>query len=149
MNHDAVVFAGTDKFSFGSRHISSTSWAGKAPDARVEIKQVKHAVTGESLIAYKVFFGSSSEPNFWFKTKADQYVKVHADAANSTSSSNVSSTDRGYSAGDIKVIMDPSVPASINFVTSAKGGTTKGHNGVSTMPGLDGKIETVTAKVSW
>lgn len=145
---DAVVFSG-DKFSFGAKHTLGESWWNKIPDARVEIKPVKSTTTGEDLIAYKIFFGSATEPNYAFKVKANEYVKVHTDASNSTTGSNVSATEKGYDAGNIKVIMDPSVPETINFVTSAKGGTKKGGNGVTSMSGNDGKIETVKAKVSW
>ncbi len=146
MIHDAVVFTG-DKFSFGAKHTTS-NW-NKAPDTRVEIKKVKNTLTNGDMIAYKIYFGSATEPNYAFKVSEKEYVKVHADATSSTTGSYVNANEKGYDAGNIKIIMDPSVPESINFVTSAKGGVKKGSNGSSGMMGSDGKIETVKTKVSW
>ncbi|MCB9187912.1 MAG: hypothetical protein H6599_01390 [Flavobacteriales bacterium] len=148
MDHSLYVYAGDSKeLSFGSRHTTS-NW-DRSPDARVEIKKVKNTLNNEDLIAYKIYFGASTEPDIALKVSANTKVTVHTDATTSTTGSVVSSSDKGYAAGNIKVIMDPSVPESINFTTSAKGGVRKGANGTQGMTGADGKIETVKAKVSW
>lgn len=148
MNHSLYVYSGESKeFSFGSRHTTS-NW-DRSPDARIEIKKVKNTLTNEDLIAYKIYFGASTAPDIAFKTTENAKVTVHTDATTSTTGSVVSSNDKGYAAGNIKVIMDPSVPESINFTTSAKGGVRKGANGTQGMTGADGKVETVKAKVAW
>lgn len=148
MDHSLYVYDGDSKeLSFGSRHTTS-NW-DRSPDARVEIKKVKNTLTNEDMIAYKIYFGASTEPDIAFKVPANTKVTVHTDATTSTTGSVVSSNDKGYAAGNIKVIMDPSVPESINFTTSAKGGVRKGANGTQGMTGADGKIETVKTKVAW
>lgn len=147
MNYSTKVDAGQPQFTFSTANLDLER--NTSLSARVEIKQVKSAVTGEALIAYKVYVGNDSNPKYSFKTKPGEYVNVNTDAKKTSKGDFIPSTASGNDAGDIKVIMDTGITESVNFTASAKGGYVHGKQGSKSAPGRDGKIETVKQKLTW
>lgn len=119
-------------------------------DLRLEIKQVKHKVTGENLLEYKVFNGKGDLLKH-FRINSDATVNASVNGQKGWKAISSSKPPmNGTRGGNVKIIIDPSV-ANYNLNVSNRGG--RGGDGGYGYPagrdGADGKVETVNQKVSW
>lgn len=145
MEYEIVEFNGEGQFKFSNQ-------AGQSPyngiNSRIELKQVKDSNSGETLLACKIFDLSGNKPHFAFKCKPNTQIELNAAGRNY-----VQETDgigkNGYSGGNVKLIIDPSVAESynINIINNgARGQKGKVRDG---LPGQDGKTETIKQKLIW
>lgn len=119
-------------------------------DMRLEVKQVKHLVTGEALLEYKVFNGRGVLlKHFRIDKSASVNVSVNGQKGWKAISASKPPMN-GTKGGDVTVIIDPSV-SSYNLNISNKGG--RGGEGGYGYPagrdGSDGRVEKINQKVNW
>jgi hypothetical protein len=145
MQYDIVGMMGPEEFKFSSQE-------GQSPyngiSSRVEIKQVKNSITGETLLEYRIYRYSGNQLDFAFRCKPDTYVDLNIGARNYGSERNGVGQD-GYNGGNLKIIVDPSVTETYNFTYSVKGGNGQKGTAGNGRPGRDGTVETVKQKVTW
>jgi hypothetical protein len=134
------------KFSFSSQ-------AGQSPyhglSTRVEIKQVKDANTGATLIAVKIFDLTATKPHFAFKCAPSELIDLNIGGKRNMSAESSGIGKPGYNGGDLKIIIDPNVTEAYNLTYSTKGGAGSEGKAGDGAPGKDGKVETVKQKVTW
>jgi hypothetical protein len=113
---------------------------------RIEIKLVKHGVTKENILEYKVFSKESGNLLQHFKVLETTAVNASLKGArgwNSDPKYNITARDGGPG-GDVKIIVDPNVKSyNLNIVN--RGGSGEGL----AQSGRDGKVEKVIQKLSW
>lgn len=104
---------------------------------RIEIKGVKHGVSGAELLEYKVF-GTKGNLLRHFRVANGVFVTAQCDGQKGWKGQN------GTDGGNITIVLDPSVK-SYNLNTSNKGG----QAGAGGYAGSAGTIEKLNQKVSW
>jgi hypothetical protein len=117
-------------------------------DTRVEIKQVKDANTGETLLAYKIFDLNGEKVLSGFKCKPSQPVEVIINGRGLNSEAK-GVGQNGFNGGNLKIIIDPSVTESHVLTYDTSG--SKGQKGTAGngKQGVDGTVEIVKQKVTW
>jgi len=123
---------------------STASYMMNAGGLRIEIKLVKHGVTKENILEYKVFSKESGNLLQHFKVTEDTPVNASLKGARGWKSEGSKAARDGGPGGDVKIIVDPSVKSyNLNIVNP--GGAGAG----TSQTGRDGKIEKVAQKVTW
>jgi hypothetical protein len=123
---------------------STASYMMNAGGLRIEIKEVKHAITKETLLEYRVFSKESGNLIRHFKTLVETNVNVSLRGAKGWRSDGRRASRDGGPGGDVKIIVDPSVK-SYNLNINNPGGAGEG----TALTGRDGKVEKVNQKVTW
>ncbi|MBX7095405.1 MAG: hypothetical protein K1X56_11835 [Flavobacteriales bacterium] len=118
---------------------------------RVEIKAVKHGVTGENLIECKAINPKDGSILRHFRINEGSGINVETCGQKGWNASSSKPAQDGTHGGDITIVIDPSVK-SYNINTRNTGG--RGGSGSSQYPraganGSDGRVEKLNQKVSW
>lgn len=138
--------------TFGDAAFKFSSQRAEPPyngiDTRIEIKQVKNSLSGETLLEYRIYDMASSKAHFAFKCSPETPVEMGVNGRRITSEAK-GWGQTGADGGKIKVVVDPSVTVSYNLITNVSGA--RGQEGTSGdgQPGRDGSVETVKQKVSF
>lgn len=136
---------------------SASKWGYNGENTKIEIKQVKHAVTGAPLYQYRVTSLTGNHIVAEGKIKPSQQLLVYANGQPGKPY-NYSDMDgtRGGDAGDggeILIFKDPSITETLDgflFVKSKGGNGGKGVNyRYDGRPGNDGAIKTIVKKVTF
>lgn len=130
------------KFNYSGR--GSNIQGDNAENIRVEIKQVKHSETGETLLEYRIYNSKGLDKTV--RVQPTQVLELTANGGNSgyTSLSN-GKNYRGGDAGNITLYIDPTVGDNYRFEYSNRGG--KGGSDSRYLPGGDGRDGSFTKKV--
>lgn len=108
-------------FSYRNGTTSSYGNGGNAMNYRFEVKQVKHAQTGENLLQIRITNVSESSVLSEFKMRADQTLHFSCNGGNGSEYHDHWGIGNGGNGGNITVIKDPNV-TSFNFDYSNLGG---------------------------
>ncbi len=121
---------------------------------KLEIKSVKHAVTGEELYQYRLTTLTFNKVICEGKIKPDQIMKINANGRGGFNANN--SGERAGDAGNggtVTIYKDPNISSLTGFldVTVEGGGAGKGANSIlyDGRSGRDGKVNIVTKSVSF
>lgn len=119
-------------------------------DMRIELKQLKHAVTSEDLLEYKVFNGKGELLKHF---RINQSASVNVSVNGQKGWKAISATKppmNGTKGGDVKIIIDPSVGSyNLNISNTGGRGGDGGYGYPAGSDGRDGKVEKVKQKVTW
>jgi len=118
-----VVLKYNEDVSFSYRNGTTSTWGngGNAQNYRFEVKQVKHAQTGEDLLKIRITNVSESEVVSEFKMGVDQTLHFSCNGGNGSEYHESFGVGNGGNGGNITVIKDPSVKF-FNFDYSNLGG---------------------------
>ncbi len=121
-----------------------------AGSLRVELKAVKHGVTGENLLEYKIF-NSKGNTLMHFRVNETTAVNVEVCGQPGWNADSKRPAQDGLDGGDITIVIDPSVKS---YVLNTKNTGGKGGKGNSTYAasgrnGNPGRIEKINQKVSF
>lgn len=120
----------------------------KGIDSRIEIKQVKNANNGETLLEYRMYDMSGTTPHFAFKCKPEAPVELNVSGRRiTTEAKGVGQT--GGNGGNIKIIVDPSVTVPYALTTNVDGAEGQRGEAGNGNRGKDGTVTTVKQKVSF
>lgn len=139
MEYDEAV-----QLNYAAQSQSTAGYQQRAGSLRIELKQIKHGVTNEDILEYKVFNISDGKLMKHFRLKPGTPVNVNVNGASGWASSAQRVARDGGDGGDVTLIIDPSVKTyTVNIQN--KGGSANG----GIRPGNPGKVEKQTMAVSW
>jgi hypothetical protein len=119
-------------------------------DMKIELKEVKHAVNGVTLLEYKVWNGKGELlKHFKIDSKATVNVSVNGQKGWKAISASKPPMN-GTKGGDVTVTVDPTVKSyNLNISNSGCQGGEGGYGYPSGTNGADGRIEKRQQKVNW
>lgn len=121
-------------------------------DLRIELKKVKHAVSGESLLEYKVFntYNGKNELLKHFRVKQSESVFASVNGQKGWGAMSSTPAMNGTNGGNVQVIVDPSVDSyTLNISNKGGQGGAAGSGYPAGISGQEGKVETLKQKVNW
>lgn len=143
---------GVDLNYYGTMHGTAADRNGKNID--VEVKQVKHAVTGEDLLEYRVRYANSKTYHQIFRCQPSAKIIAHANGVSWGTSASSNNGPDGGDGGTVRLIVDPNVTV-YSFNANTKGGKGAIKSGsaktryLDGLNGRDGLFETFKRPVIW
>lgn len=135
---------------------SASRYGDNGNDLKLEIKKVKHKVTGVDLYQYRVTNLTKNKIIAVAKVRTNQIMYLGSDGQPGTPIGHFNGYDNrggdGGNGGTITIIKDPNVGSLDGFLqTSVEGGDAGKGNSILTdgRPGRDGKVVFVTKSVSF